>query len=327
MPTIEVKTNSLETFSQKSTQIASKVGDIQASFTSIISALDWDVKSSGGIETGAARVSHALEQSRASLKNTANFLSRAKVEYEKLDNIELPDALQQDSFNPGTPSGGGDSVGDVGKAETGETGEVDWLDLLNAVLGTSSFMKDFVASFQEFLSTALAKATGTEKIGSSSGSGTLFSVVCNLISNYTEFQNGDISVERMIAEMGVEFVLSKGLSMLLGPHVTLGLAGFELLIGTSLVELGSDAIIDLFTLPFDEFLANRASDFLDVLDNVSNVVGNVTEVVGEVVTDVVDTVVDVVDDVVDKAKDVTEDICDAVGSFASNVAGAFASWW
>lgn len=94
MPSIEVKTTKLSSFAETTMNVAGKVDDIEASFLSIMSNLDWDIKSTSNIQSSTTQISIKLNNSRDSLKKTANFFMVAKREYEKLDQLELPEALQ-----------------------------------------------------------------------------------------------------------------------------------------------------------------------------------------------------------------------------------------
>ncbi len=146
MPTIEVKTEKLGDFSVKARAINSSIGNIEACFSSLVSSLDWDIQSSAGIKSISTQISTNLKSEASSVNKLAAFLSVAQGEYEKLDNIETPSVLEEESTISSVDISSFllkllDKVGPMGKITSGSIGFIqDLLDCDSDVFSVLEFL-------------------------------------------------------------------------------------------------------------------------------------------------------------------------------------------
>ncbi|MBQ8002170.1 MAG: hypothetical protein IJ297_01865, partial [Clostridia bacterium] len=85
MPYIKVDTRRLSGFGNTSAAARGRVGSIKSSFSSIGSALDWDVKACSGINRTIGQINNELSNEMASLKRMEAFFDMAVRKYNDAD--------------------------------------------------------------------------------------------------------------------------------------------------------------------------------------------------------------------------------------------------
>ncbi len=85
MTYIKVDINKLRNYSSEFSSIKTRVSSIKRIFSSISSALDWDVKSSSNIQRSADNITGNLDTEISSLNNMIDFVSLACNKYEILN--------------------------------------------------------------------------------------------------------------------------------------------------------------------------------------------------------------------------------------------------
>lgn len=348
MPRIEVKTAGLATLSTQSKAVSNSIGDIEASFSSIISSLDWDIKGAAGVQATANSITTSLKRAEESTKKLSNFFTQAQTEYEKLDSMETPDVLEEDTAE-GNSSAWKDfildlieKVGPLGELISGvgnliagffgdglfsswETGFDTLKTLLTAGEGIYGIYELLAGTGTKNLSTLWqglvgwvpieGMTTGLSNLGSnittaikeelgigveSTGkaiakwAGVALEFAQNAVSNFQEWQSGEIGGFRAVAETGMETALGVGFSALVmaaagtvgAPAVVGGLAvvgigaaanwvykaaGGE---KSSLKEAVSDGILDAGEAVVDA-VVDAADWVADKTKNLISSIGNV----------------------------------------------------
>ena len=85
MPYIKVNINKLRNYSTELSSIKSKVSRIKSDFSSLSSALDWDVKSASNIRNRTNNIVGDLGSEATSLSKMSSFLSSTSSTYTNLD--------------------------------------------------------------------------------------------------------------------------------------------------------------------------------------------------------------------------------------------------
>lgn len=91
MPYIKVNTNKLRNYSTELSSIKSKVSRIKSDFSSIASALDWDVKSASNIRSKTNSIVGDLGSEATSLSKMSSFLNSTSSTYTNLDEMKHND--------------------------------------------------------------------------------------------------------------------------------------------------------------------------------------------------------------------------------------------
>ncbi len=89
MPYIKVDINKLRNYSSELGSIKNRVSSIKRSFSSISSALDWDVKSSSNIRSRTNNITSNLDTEISSLNKMSNFVSNTATKYRDLDESKI----------------------------------------------------------------------------------------------------------------------------------------------------------------------------------------------------------------------------------------------
>lgn len=241
---IRVKLNGLDSCSDDSLQIYRKIVKINEEFTSICNNLDWDIQSAGGIRTTANKLTNSMNDNEQSLANLRVYLRKADEIYRELDGIEveLKDL---------------DESGDIDASEINSL--EDLMEWVSDVFGWLDIADD--------LWETLEKGFKTLENGPSVS---WLSIVSTISGNLSEYAEGNMSTERLVAEIIVESIfdslLSYGVKYVAAAIVaaTIGTGGAALVVvavatpavvwainyatekatGDDLVEFTSDLVLD-----------------------------------------------------------------------------------
>lgn len=99
MPYIKVNTNKLRNYSTELSSIKSKVSRIKSDFSSIASALDWDVKSASNIRSKTDSIVGDLGSEAASISRMSSFFNSISSTYANLDKNNLEEDTYASGYN------------------------------------------------------------------------------------------------------------------------------------------------------------------------------------------------------------------------------------
>ncbi len=89
MPYIKVDINQMRSYSSDLDSIKNKVSSIKRCFSSVSSALDWDVKASSNIRSRTNNITDNLDTEISSLSKMSNFVSNTLAKYRDLDESKI----------------------------------------------------------------------------------------------------------------------------------------------------------------------------------------------------------------------------------------------
>lgn len=188
MAKIAVKIDNLSNVSDKSKQISSSLGNIEASFSSIVKGLDWDIASAVGIQTTANQISKNVTDCETSTRNLSVFLLKAQREYSILDGLEVPEGF-------------GDGLGEVSE---GSSFWGDWGSLITKLIDKIGPLGKTFSGYITFFDNILDGDLG------------IFEILEFLGTNYTGYLGSMVKLAEKGAVSATGEITSSGWGALLG---------------------------------------------------------------------------------------------------------------